>query len=71
MRKTFSTKPGNEILHEIRNDYRVTAVYFATSKNMTVKSTNFHIIILTNLLRHLLMETQINITYFDRQETAF
>jgi hypothetical protein len=32
---------GNEILHDISNYNRVTAVNFATSKNLIVKSTMF------------------------------
>jgi hypothetical protein len=32
---------GNESLHEASNDNRVRALYFATSKNLIVKSTTF------------------------------
>jgi hypothetical protein len=37
----FKLKIGNESLHEINNDNVVTVVNFATSKNLTVKSTMF------------------------------
>jgi hypothetical protein len=35
----FKPTIGNENLHEISNDNRVRVVKFATSKNLTVKST--------------------------------
>jgi hypothetical protein len=38
---TFRSTIWNESLHEIGNDNRVRAVKFATSKNLTVKSTMF------------------------------
>jgi hypothetical protein len=37
----FKPTVGNESLHEISNDKRVRVVNFATSKNLTVKSTIF------------------------------
>jgi hypothetical protein len=37
----FKPTIGNEILHKISNNSRVTLVNFATSKNPTVKSTMF------------------------------
>jgi hypothetical protein len=37
----FKPKIGNESLHEISNDNGVRVVNFATSKNLTVKSTIF------------------------------
>jgi hypothetical protein len=38
---TFKLTTGNESLHEISNDNGVRVVNFATSKNLTVKSTMF------------------------------
>jgi hypothetical protein len=37
----FKPTIGNESLHEISNDNRARVVNFATSKNLTVKSTMF------------------------------
>jgi hypothetical protein len=37
----FKTTNGNKNFHKIRNDNRVRAVNFATSKNLTVKSKMF------------------------------
>jgi hypothetical protein len=37
----FNPTIGNESLHEISNDNGVRVVNFATSKNLTVKSTMF------------------------------
>jgi exonuclease III len=37
----FKSTTGNESLHEISNENRVRLVNFATSKNLTVKSTKF------------------------------
>jgi hypothetical protein len=37
----FKPTTGNDSLHKIGNDKGVTAVNFATSKNLTVKSTMF------------------------------
>jgi endonuclease/exonuclease/phosphatase family metal-dependent hydrolase len=37
----FTQEIGNESLHKIRNDNGVRVVNFATSKNLTVKSTMF------------------------------
>jgi hypothetical protein len=37
----FKSTAGNENLHEISNDNGVRVVNFATSKNLTVKSTMF------------------------------
>jgi hypothetical protein len=45
----------NILLHEISNDNGVRVVNFATSKNLTVKSTMFHIVIFIKLLGHILM----------------
>jgi hypothetical protein len=38
---TFKPTIGNENLHEISNENRIRVVSFATSKNLTVKSTMF------------------------------
>jgi hypothetical protein len=37
----FKTTIGSESLHDIGNDNGVSVVYFATSKNLVVKSTMF------------------------------
>jgi hypothetical protein len=37
----FKTTIGNESLHEISNDSGVSVINFASSKNLTVKSTMF------------------------------
>jgi hypothetical protein len=39
--ETFKPTIGNESLHKISKDNAVRAVNFATSKNLTVKSTMF------------------------------
>jgi hypothetical protein len=46
---------GNESLHEISNDNGVRVVDFARSKNLTVKSTMFHIATSINILGRLEM----------------
>jgi hypothetical protein len=40
-RDVFKPAIGNKSLHKISNDNRVTAVNFATSKNLIAKSTMF------------------------------
>jgi exonuclease III len=47
---------GNESLHEINNDNRVTVLKFSTSKNLIVKVQCSHIVTYINLPGHLLME---------------
>jgi hypothetical protein len=37
----FKSTIGNESLHEISNDNKVRVIKFATSRTLTVKSTNF------------------------------
>jgi hypothetical protein len=51
----FKPTIGNESLHAISNYNGVGAVDFATSKNLTVKSTMFPIVTFIKLLRYLLM----------------
>jgi hypothetical protein len=46
----FKLTIGNESLHKISNDNGVRAVHFATSKNLTVKSTCSHIATFINIL---------------------
>jgi hypothetical protein len=58
-------------LYEISNDNGVKVVNFATFKILTSKVQCSHIVTFINLLGHLLMETQSNLPYADRQETAF
>jgi hypothetical protein len=48
-------KIGNDSLYGISNYNGVRVIHFATSKNLIVKSTMFHIITFINLLGHLLM----------------
>jgi hypothetical protein len=51
----FKPTIGNESSHEISNGNGVRVVNFATSKNLTVKSTMFPHVTFINLLGHLLM----------------
>jgi hypothetical protein len=51
----FKPTIGNESLHEISKDNGVRVVNFATSKNLIVKITMFHIVTFINLLECLLM----------------
>jgi hypothetical protein len=51
----FKPTIGNESLHAINDDNGVGVVNFATSKNLTVKSTKSHIVTFIKLLGHLLM----------------
>jgi hypothetical protein len=52
----FKPTIGNESLHEITNDNGVRVQSFATSKNLTVKSTMFPHRNIHKLTCHLLME---------------
>jgi hypothetical protein len=52
----FKQTVGTESLHEISNDNGARVVNFATSKNLTVKSTVFPHRNILNLLGQLLME---------------
>jgi hypothetical protein len=52
----FKPTIGNESLNEISIDNGVRVVNFATSKNLTVRSTIPHFVTSINLLAHLLME---------------
>jgi hypothetical protein len=61
----FKPTIGNESLHEISNDSGVRLVNFATSKNLRVKSTMFHIATSINILGRLLMgKPTIRLTIF-------
>jgi hypothetical protein len=61
----FKPAIGNESLDEISNDNGVRLVNFATSKNLRVKSTMFHIAKSINILGRLLMgKPSIRLTIF-------
>jgi hypothetical protein len=57
----FKPKHTNDSLQEIINDNAVIAVTF---KNITVKSTMFHIVTFINLLGHLIERLIIKLTTF-------
>jgi hypothetical protein len=54
MEDIFKPTFGNESLHEINNDNGARVVNFATSENLIVRSTVFHITTFINTLRLLL-----------------
>jgi hypothetical protein len=56
MEDIFEPTTGNDSLRKIRNDNGVGIVNFATSKNLTVRSTTLPHRTFINLLAHLLME---------------
>jgi hypothetical protein len=60
---------GNESLHKISNDTGVSVLNFATSKNLTIKSTCSQTVISINLLGPLMMgrHKQINNILIDRR----
>jgi hypothetical protein len=60
----FKPTTGNESLHEISNDNGVRVVNFATSKNLTVKSTTSPYHNIYNLLGHLTGRTTTKLTIF-------
>jgi hypothetical protein len=49
----FKPTSGNDSLQEISNENGVRAANFAISKNLTARSTRFHIVTFINLLGHL------------------
>jgi hypothetical protein len=60
----YKTTIVNESLHEINSNNGVGVVNFATSKNLTVKSTMFTHSNIHNLLGHLMESLTIKLTTF-------